>query len=75
MTNLLLRFYSTERMVKTHQRIGGITPSGEAYKISAGIAVPAVAEMVSIALMGMVSTAMVVRQLDADKSVRLIKTY
>ena len=61
MTDLLRRFYSTERMVKPARRIGEITPTGEAYRTSAGIAIPAVAEMVSIALMGMVSTAMVGR--------------
>ena len=53
------RLVSTEYMIKEHMRRGEITPSKEAYTQSARIAAPAVAEMVSIAIMGMLDMIMV----------------
>jgi putative MATE family efflux protein len=58
---LLTRFFSTQYMVKAHLRLGEPTPTREAYQQSARIALPAVAEMVTIALIGMVDMAMVGR--------------
>ena len=46
-------------MIKEHMRRGEITPTKEAYSQSLKIAVPAVGEMVSIALMGMLDMIMV----------------
>jgi len=51
--------FSTENMIKEHMRRGEITPTKEAYNESLRIAAPAVAEMVSIALMGMLDMIMV----------------
>lgn len=48
-------------MVKEDMRRGEITPTREAYGTSLKIALPAVAEMVSIALMGMIDMVMVGR--------------
>jgi len=48
-------------MVKEHMRKGDIPGSREAYKTSLLIAIPAVIEMVSIALMDMIDAAMVGR--------------
>jgi len=48
-------------MVKEHLRRGDITPTKEAYKDSLRMATPAVAEMVSIAIMGMMDMVMVAR--------------
>ena len=48
-------------MVKPELHRGEITPTKTAYKTSLGIAVPAVIEMVSLALMDMVSMIMVGR--------------
>ena len=53
------RLMSTEHMVKEHMRRGEITPTKEAYNNSLRIAAPAVAEMVSIALMSMLDMIMV----------------
>jgi len=53
------RLFSTEFMVKEHMRRGDITPSKEAYGESLRVATPAVAEMVSIAIMGMMDMIMV----------------
>jgi len=46
-------------MVKEHMRRGEITPTKEAYRQSLRIATPAIAEMVSIALMSMLDMVMV----------------
>jgi len=46
-------------MVKDHMRRGKITPTKEAYSDSIRMAAPAVAEMVSIAIMGMMDMVMV----------------
>jgi putative MATE family efflux protein len=46
-------------MVKEHLKRGEITPTGEAYKSALYIALPAVAEMVSVAVIGMADTMMV----------------
>jgi len=46
-------------MVKEHMRRGEITPTKEAYGQSIRVAAPAVAEMVSIAIMGMMDMVMV----------------
>ena len=59
--NLLRRLLSTEYMVKEDMRRGDITPSREAYGATLLIALPAVAEMVSLALMAMIDTVMVGR--------------
>ena len=56
---LLRRIVSTEYMVKPHMRRGEVTPTKEAYNQSLKIALPAVAEMVSIAIMGMLDMIMV----------------
>jgi len=53
------QIFSTEHMVKEEMRRGEITPTKEAYKQSLRIASPAVAEMVSIALMSMLDMIMV----------------
>lgn len=58
---IIKRLFSTEHMVKEKDRLGEITPTKEAYKTSINIAAPAVAEMMSLAVMGMVGTAMVGR--------------
>ena len=58
---VIRRILSTQYMVKKNMRYGDIPPSREAYKDSMRIALPAVAEMVSIALMGMIDTVMVGR--------------
>jgi putative MATE family efflux protein len=50
---------STKYMVKPELQRGEITPTKEAYKTSLAIAMPAVIEMVSLALMDMVSMIMV----------------
>ena len=46
-------------MVKKDMQVGELHPSGMAYKTTLDIAIPAVLESVSIALMGMVNTIMV----------------
>jgi len=56
---LVKYLFSTQHMVKPHQLRGEIPPSKEGYKESLRIATPAVAEMVSIALMGMLDMIMV----------------
>lgn len=58
---IVRRILSTQYMVKKPMRRGDIPPSKEAYKNSLNIALPAVAEMVSIALMGMIDMVMVGR--------------
>ncbi|MCL2602990.1 MAG: MATE family efflux transporter [Defluviitaleaceae bacterium] len=55
------RLVSTAHMVKPDLRRGEITPTREAYKTSLGIAIPAVVEMVSLALMDIISMIMVGR--------------
>jgi len=55
------KLISTRYMVKPELHRGEITPTKTAYKTSLGIAVPAVIEMVSLALMDMVSMIMVGR--------------
>jgi len=60
-----VRFLSTQNMVKEKNRCGEIPASREAYGASLRLAVPAVIEMVSITLMGMIDTVMVGR-LDGD---------
>ena len=60
-SNLVNRIFATENMVKENLRLGDITPSREAYKTTVDMALPAVAEMVSISLIGMVDTVMVGR--------------
>ena len=57
----LKRFFLTEHMVKENMRRGEIPSSREAYGKSLGIAIPAITEMVSLALMGMIDTVMVGR--------------
>jgi putative MATE family efflux protein len=54
-------FFSTKNMVKKDFIVGNIPSSREAYKTSMRIALPSVIEMTSMALIGMVSTAMVGR--------------
>jgi putative MATE family efflux protein len=46
-------------MVKEKLRLGEITPTREAYQNAINIALPAVAEMVSVSVIGMADTAMV----------------
>jgi len=46
-------------MVKDKDRRGEITPTKEAYKLSLNLALPAIAEMISVSIMGMINTAMV----------------
>lgn len=53
------RIFSTEHMLKKGAALGEIPGSRAAYKSTLDIAVPAVLESVSIALMGMVNTFMV----------------
>ena len=60
-TNFFKRMVSTAHMVKLDLRRGEITPTREAYKTSLAIAVPAVIEMVSLALMDMINMVMVGR--------------
>ena len=55
------RLFSTEHMVKKDAQLGELPPNKEAYKTTLEIAIPAVMESVSIALMGMVNTVMVGR--------------
>jgi len=57
--NFVKNLFSTENMVKEHMRRGEIPPTKEAYNSSLSIAAPAVAEMVSIALMSMLDMIMV----------------
>ena len=59
--NLLERLFSTQYMVRDDLRHGELTPTKEAYRLSMRIAFPAMVEMFSVAVMGMVSTAMVGR--------------
>jgi len=61
---LINRLLATEYMVKPEKRHGEIPDSREAYGASLRIALPAVVEMVSMSLMGMIDTIMVGR-LDA----------
>ena len=57
--NAIRWLVSTEYMVKPHMRQGDIPPTKEAYRQSIKMAGPAVAEMVSIAIMGMMDMIMV----------------
>ncbi|MCL2571202.1 MAG: MATE family efflux transporter [Defluviitaleaceae bacterium] len=57
--NFAARMFSTKYMVKDHMKRGEIPSSREAYKESLNIATPAIAEMVSIALMSMLDMIMV----------------
>ena len=61
MTKLFNRLFSTQHMVKDDMLRGEIPHSKEAYGVSLRIALPAVIEMVSMALMGMIDTIMVGR--------------
>jgi len=61
MLEILRRLFSTEYMVKGNFRQGDVTPTKEAYKTSLEIALPAMIELLSVTLMGMISTAMVGR--------------
>jgi len=56
---IIKRFFSTQNMVPKEFVKGEITPSKEAYKTTVDMATPAVAEMVSITLIGMIDMAMV----------------
>jgi len=58
-TALFKRLVSTAYMVKPSHRRGEITPTKEAYKTTLVIAIPAVFEMVSLAIMDMVNMIMV----------------
>lgn len=53
------RFYGIKHMVKPGLRVGDLPPSGQAYRDVIRIAIPAVAEMVLMALIGAMDTAMV----------------
>ncbi|MDR1000235.1 MAG: MATE family efflux transporter [Clostridiales bacterium] len=57
--NLLVRLFSTRYMVKDKLLLGDIPPTKEAYQSAINIALPAVAEMVSISVIGMADTVMV----------------
>ena len=59
--HMFQRLFSTQYMVKPERRVGELPGSKAAYKNSLAIAIPAVIEMVSIALMDMMDTAMVGR--------------
>ncbi|MDR2650617.1 MAG: MATE family efflux transporter [Clostridiales bacterium] len=59
--NWLRHLFSTEYMVEKKWIKGDLVPSGEAYRASLAIALPAIAEMVSISVIGMADTAMVGR--------------
>ena len=59
--NIVRRLFSTSYMVKAHARKGNIPTTRIAYTNSLRIAIPAVIEMVSIALMDMIDTMMVGR--------------
>ncbi|MCL1787526.1 MAG: MATE family efflux transporter [Defluviitaleaceae bacterium] len=59
--NIFKQLFSTQYMVKEDKRRGEIPSSKEAYKTSLRIAIPAVIEMVSIALMDMIDMIMVSR--------------
>lgn len=59
-----MRLFSTQYMIKEEMRRGEIPSSKEAYGVSLRLALPAVVEMVSLSLMGMIDTVMVGR-LDA----------
>lgn len=54
-----LNIFSTRDMVRESYRLGDIPDTAQAYKTLARIALPAVIEMMSIAFIGMTSTAMV----------------
>jgi len=58
---IFARLFSTEYMVKESLKRGDITPNKEAYKVSFDIALPAVADMVSVNLIGILSMLMVGR--------------
>ena len=59
MLAFLERFYGIKHMVKPGLRVGELPPSGQAYRDVIRIAIPAVAEMVLMALIGAMDTAMV----------------
>ena len=59
MLALVERFYGIRHMVKAGQRVGELPQTGQAYKDVIRIAIPAVAEMVLMALIGAMDTAMV----------------
>jgi putative MATE family efflux protein len=56
---LFSRIFSTQFMVNDKLKRGEITPNREAYRTVLWMALPAVAEMVSVAVIGMADTAMV----------------
>ena len=58
---IFTRIFSTQYMVKENLKRGEITPSNEAYRVSFKIALPAVADMVSVNLIGILSMLMVGR--------------
>ena len=58
---LFERLFSTKYMVKKDMQQGDMPPNREAYKTTLDIAIPAMLESVSIALMGIVNTIMVGR--------------
>jgi putative MATE family efflux protein len=53
------RFYGIKHMVKPDLRVGDLPSTGQAYRDVIRIAIPAVAEMVLMALIGAMDTAMV----------------
>ncbi len=59
MISLVERFYGIRHMVKPGLRVGELPPTGQAYRDVTRIAIPAVAEMVLMALIGAIDTAMV----------------
>ena len=59
MTQLVRKLFSTSAMVKPDNRLGEIPPTKLAYKTAMLLSAPAVAEMVLIALIGMMDTVMV----------------
>ena len=58
---IFARIFSTQYMVKKNLKRGEITPSVEAYRHSLKITLPAVADMVSVNLIGILSMLMVGR--------------
>ncbi len=59
MNSLVDRFYGIRHMVKPSQRMGELPETKQAYRDVIRIAIPAVAEMVLMALIGAMDTAMV----------------
>jgi putative MATE family efflux protein len=56
---LIRHIFSTQYLLKPEKRLGDIPPTREAYSNSLSIALPAVTEMVFMALIGMMDTMMV----------------